>query len=122
MPAPLAPLVDQLPDGVLCAALPTPFAVGPVNCYLLPEPPVTLIDPGMYLPDSLRDLDELLHTAGLALRDVKLIVVTHGHPDHFGAAAHVARESGAPIVVGRSEARKLCLDHHRIDTYRVVLD
>jgi len=41
----LAPLADALPDGVLHAELPTPFPVGPVNCWLLPEGAVTLIDP-----------------------------------------------------------------------------
>jgi glyoxylase-like metal-dependent hydrolase (beta-lactamase superfamily II) len=103
------------------AALPTPFAVGPVNCYVLPEWPVTVVDPGMYFPESLRTLDELLASVGRRVGDIDAIVVTHGHPDHFGAAAHVARESGAPIFTGRSEARKLCLERDRFAGYAEVL-
>ena len=48
----LAPLADALPDGVLHAELPTPFPVGPVNCWLFPDGPVTLVDASMVWDDS----------------------------------------------------------------------
>lgn len=121
MPEPLTTLLDTLPDGVRRAALPTPFAVGAVNCYLLPESPVTLIDPGMMLDDSMRMVEALLAADGLTLCDVDQVVVTHGHPDHFGAAAWVAERSGARIITGRQEARKLTLAYDRAPQYRTVL-
>ena len=37
-------------------SIPTPFAVGRVNCYLVDEDPLTLIDTG---PNSARAFDEL---------------------------------------------------------------
>jgi glyoxylase-like metal-dependent hydrolase (beta-lactamase superfamily II) len=83
-------LVRQLPAGIVRARLPTPFPVGTVNCYMLPEPPVTLVDPGTMTPPSLEQ-----------------VVVTHAHPDHFGAAAWVARRSGAVMVAGRPEVAAL---------------
>lgn len=122
MPAPLTRLLDALPEGVAHAALPTPFPVGPVNCYLLAERPVTVVDPGMLLPESLEALDDLLSSARLRTADVELIVVTHGHPDHFGAAGWLAERSGAPILTGRAEARKVCTARERFDGYRTVLD
>ena len=103
----LAPLADSLPDGVLHAELPTPFPVGPVNCWLLPAEPVTLVDPGMVWADSVQLVEQLLSEAGLHLGDVGRIVVTHGHPDHFGLAGRLARLSGASILCGREELRKL---------------
>jgi glyoxylase-like metal-dependent hydrolase (beta-lactamase superfamily II) len=107
----LAPRAEGLPEGVLRAALPVPFPVGPVNCYLLPGDPVTLVDPGMVIPESLDLLDSLLGSARLTLEDVAQVVVTHGHPDHFGAAGWVAERSGASIVSGEAEqARILRLD------------
>ncbi|MGH2837960.1 MAG: hypothetical protein ACRDJY_06390, partial [Thermoleophilaceae bacterium] len=42
--------------GVHRLAIPTPFAVGRVNCYLIDDDPLTLVDAG---PNSGRALDEL---------------------------------------------------------------
>jgi len=106
----LAPVIDTLPVGVLRTELPTPFPVGPVCCYLLPDHPVTLIDPGMLFADTPILIKEFLASAGRTLSDVELVVVTHGHPDHFGAAGWVAQQSGAPIVCGRAERPKLTGD------------
>jgi glyoxylase-like metal-dependent hydrolase (beta-lactamase superfamily II) len=121
MPEPLATLVESMPEGVRVAALPTPFAVGDVNCYLLPEPPVTVVDPGMLFGESQARLERLVQSEGLSLDEIDQIVVTHGHPDHFGAAAWLADESGAPIITGRHEVRKLTLSYERGPEYRVVL-
>ena len=52
-------------SGIHRLAIPTPFAVGRVNLYLIEDDPLTLVDAG---PNSGRSLDEL---AG-ALR-------AHGH-------------------------------------------
>jgi glyoxylase-like metal-dependent hydrolase (beta-lactamase superfamily II) len=103
----LAPLAEALPDGVLHAELPTPFPVGPVNCWLLPAEPVTLIDPGMVWADSVARVERLLAEAALGLGDVERIVVTHGHPDHYGLAGQLARTSGARIFCGAEERPKL---------------
>jgi glyoxylase-like metal-dependent hydrolase (beta-lactamase superfamily II) len=107
MPGVLPPFVEGLPDGVSRVSLPTPFRVGLVNCYLLIDPPVTLIDPGIFQPGSLDELATLLSSSGLGFGDVEQIVVTHAHPDHFGAAAAIAARSGARIVCGLPEVERL---------------
>ena len=109
----LAPLAESLPDGVLHAELPTPFPVGPVNCWLLPDSTVTLVDPGMVWDDSLDRVGRLLAEAGLRLGDVERIVVTHGHPDHYGLAGRIARDSGARILCGAAERPKLLSSYDR---------
>jgi glyoxylase-like metal-dependent hydrolase (beta-lactamase superfamily II) len=103
----LPPFVETLPDGVSRVSLPTPFPVGHVNCYLLADPPVTVIDPGTLQPGSLDELGTLLSSNGLGFGDVEQIVVTHAHPDHFGAAAVVAARSGAEIVCAVPEIARL---------------
>ena len=50
-----------LPEGVHRLELPTPFAIGPVSCWLLRGDPLTLVDPG-----PLRDKTRAALDAGLA--------------------------------------------------------
>jgi len=107
MASELPSFVVAEPDDVSVASLPTPFRVGLVNCYLLTQPPVTVIDPGTLQPESLEELARLLSSKGLVYGDVEQIVITHAHPDHFGAAAEVAARSGARIVCGLPEVSSL---------------
>ena len=84
--------------GIHCLRIPTPFAVGRVNCYLLEDEPLTLIDTG---PNSGKALDELqsqLAEHGHAIEDIELLVITHQHIDHLGLAEIVVQRSGAKVV------------------------
>lgn len=84
--------------GIHAIAVPTPFAVGRVNVYLVEDEPLTLIDTG---PNSALSLDELergLAARGRALEDLERIVLTHEHVDHTGLSAIIARRSGAETV------------------------
>lgn len=103
----LPPLVETLPDGVGRVSLPTPFRVGRVNCYVLPERPVTLIDPGTLRPGSLAKLRAFLKSHGLDFDDVEQIIVTHHHADHSGAAAVLAARCQARIVCAHPEVARL---------------
>ena len=107
MASELPPLVKTLPDGVGRVSLPTPFRVGRVNCYVLPERPVTVIDPGTLQPGSLAKLRAFLKSDGLDFDDVEQIIVTHHHADHCGAAAVLAARSRASIVCGHPEVSRL---------------
>jgi glyoxylase-like metal-dependent hydrolase (beta-lactamase superfamily II) len=104
--APLTTTIDDLPVAIDLVALPTPFPVGPVNCYLLLGDPLTIVDPGMLWGDNMQVLDGALAGHGRKLADIKQIVVTHGHPDHFGAAGWVAEQSSATVICGRLDAPK----------------
>ncbi|GAA1394674.1 MBL fold metallo-hydrolase [Kitasatospora putterlickiae] len=67
-----------------------------VNAYLLLGRHPVVVDAGT--PGSGRRITEQLATHGVDPRDVRLIVVTHGHLDHFGSAAELRRLTGAPIA------------------------
>lgn len=102
--APALPeFVDALPEGVLRVSLPTPFRVGRVNCYVLPERPVTVVDPGTLQPGSLAECRAVLKSRGLDLDDVEQVIVTHHHADHCGAAAVLAARADARIVCADAE-------------------
>jgi glyoxylase-like metal-dependent hydrolase (beta-lactamase superfamily II) len=84
--------------GVHRLALPTPFAVGRVNCWLIEDEPLTLVDAG---PNSGRALDELdrgLRALGHGVEDLELIVLSHQHTDHIGLAGVLAERSGAEVA------------------------
>src|SRR5918911_167801 len=79
-------------------AVPTPFAVGAVNVYLIEDEPLTLVDCGPNSASALADLERLLGEHGHALTDVERVVVTHQHMDHMGLAGLVAQRSGAEVA------------------------
>lgn len=84
--------------GIHCLRIPTPFAVGRVNCYLIEDEPLTLVDTG---PNSGKALDELqsqLAAHGHSIDELELLVVTHQHIDHLGLAEIVVQRSGAEVA------------------------
>src|SRR5690349_24851991 len=81
--------------GIHCLRIPTPFAVGRVNCYLIEDDPLTLVDTG---PNSGKSLDEMEHQlAGLrrSIADIELVVLTHQHIDHLGLVEIIPDRAGA---------------------------
>jgi glyoxylase-like metal-dependent hydrolase (beta-lactamase superfamily II) len=84
--------------GIHRIALPTPFLVGRVNCYLLEDEPLTLIDTGPNSGKSLDDLERALAGHGYRIEDLELIVLTHQHIDHVGLVEILARRSGAQVA------------------------
>jgi len=81
--------------------LPTPFSVGPVNVYAARAPQgdgLTLVDCGPHTPQARAVLDVGLSALGHSVRDVRRIVVTHAHADHYGLAASLVQESGAQVL------------------------
>jgi glyoxylase-like metal-dependent hydrolase (beta-lactamase superfamily II) len=84
--------------GVHRLRIPTPFQVGRVNCYLIEDEPLTLVDCG---PNSGKALDELqgqLLEHGHSIDDIELVILTHQHIDHLGLAEIVAEHSGAEVA------------------------
>ena len=84
--------------GIHRIALPTPFLVGRVNCYLIEDEPLTLIDTGPNSGKSLDDLERALAGHGRRIEDLELIVLTHQHMDHLGLLEILARRSGAQVA------------------------
>jgi glyoxylase-like metal-dependent hydrolase (beta-lactamase superfamily II) len=74
-------------------SVPTPFYIGPVNVYLIPEEPVTLIDTGPKTKEAYETLRDGLRKHGLRFTDVRRIVLTHAHEDHCGLARRVRDEA-----------------------------
>jgi glyoxylase-like metal-dependent hydrolase (beta-lactamase superfamily II) len=79
--------------------LPTEFQLNNVNAYLFAEPEPVLVDTGVKSAETLERLQTALAAHGLALADLRRMIITHPHVDHFGAAAAIAAHSDATIWV-----------------------
>jgi glyoxylase-like metal-dependent hydrolase (beta-lactamase superfamily II) len=79
--------------------VPTPFPVGPVNVYLAadPEEPLTLIDTGPRTAQASEAMAHGLASLGYAVSDIKRVIITHAHTDHYGQASDIAQLSGAGV-------------------------
>jgi glyoxylase-like metal-dependent hydrolase (beta-lactamase superfamily II) len=84
--------------GIHCLPIPTPFAVGRVNTYLLEDEPLTLIDSGPNSATALDALERALAEHGREIEDLELLIVTHQHIDHLGLLEVIARRSGAEVA------------------------
>jgi glyoxylase-like metal-dependent hydrolase (beta-lactamase superfamily II) len=88
-------------------SLPTPWpAVGPVHVYLVRQDPLTLIDTGVNTEASRAALEAGLAQAGLTVKDIKRVLLTHAHVDHCGQAGWVMAEAGAEVWLHPDETGK----------------
>jgi glyoxylase-like metal-dependent hydrolase (beta-lactamase superfamily II) len=83
--------------GIHVMAIPTPFMVGRVNCYLIEDDPLTLVDTGPNSGKALDCLERELGARGRRIEDLQRIVITHQHLDHMGLVDVLARRSGAEV-------------------------
>jgi glyoxylase-like metal-dependent hydrolase (beta-lactamase superfamily II) len=84
--------------GIHVLPVPTPFLVGRVNCYLIEDEPLTLVDTGPNSGKSLDELERALGAHGHRIEDLGLIILTHQHMDHLGLLEILARRSGAEVA------------------------
>ncbi|MDO5417872.1 MAG: MBL fold metallo-hydrolase [Lachnospiraceae bacterium] len=93
-----------------------PFQVSPqtwyvagqtwVGCYLIDTGDgLILIDTA--IAESAYLLVDAVYRAGYRLSDIKMILISHAHFDHCGAAAAMRALTGAPIYMSREDGRFL---------------
>jgi glyoxylase-like metal-dependent hydrolase (beta-lactamase superfamily II) len=64
--------------------VPTPFAVGDVNVYIVKGEALTLIDAGVKTTEAWDAFTFQLSQLGYTPEDIEQVVLTHHHPDHVG--------------------------------------
>ncbi len=89
-------------------ALPIPFPLRTANVYLIAGPAgVLLIDTGFYTRQGwtllLRGIAEFTARRG----PLRVIVLTHHHPDHVGMAGRLQQRFGVPVLTSAGEAALL---------------
>jgi glyoxylase-like metal-dependent hydrolase (beta-lactamase superfamily II) len=121
------------PDEALAAAaeagihrleIPTPFAVGRVNCYLIEDEPLTLVDTGPNSGKALDELERQLTERDHRIEDLELVILTHQHIDHLGLIEVIANRSGAEVAaidVAVERLRNFSDDAERDDEFAGLL-
>ena len=108
--------------GIHRFAIPTPFGIGAVNCYLIEDDPLTLIDTGPNSGKALDDLGARLAERGHSIDDIDLIIVTHQHIDHLGLVEILVEHSGAEVAALGAATERLAnfdADAEREDAFAV---
>lgn len=94
--------LNEVVAGVFELRLPIPFEDGLVNVFLfVQDGAVDLLDCGMNAEESLEIIDRALKHLGS--HRLRKLVVTHIHPDHYGAAGTLAGKGRADLYIHRLE-------------------
>jgi glyoxylase-like metal-dependent hydrolase (beta-lactamase superfamily II) len=105
-PDPLPP-VERLRPGLTVVPVPLPNnSLRYVFVYVFEsDKGVYLVDAGWNTDEAYAALEAGLATAGYTMADVRGVMVTHIHPDHYGLAGRVREASGAWISLHPADAR-----------------
>lgn len=87
--------------------MPTPYAVGPVNAYLILGEPITLVDAGFNMPQAQNALFLELAAANLFPESIQRVLITHAHPDHYGLLHVIQDRSHATVYFPAGEIRRV---------------
>lgn len=81
------------------------FPLGRANAFIIRGKRPIVVDTGY--PGSAPAIIDRLKENGIDPKSVSLILITHGHADHFGSAADLKKQTGAPIAVHKLDAEAL---------------
>jgi glyoxylase-like metal-dependent hydrolase (beta-lactamase superfamily II) len=90
---------DRVLPGIWRLRLPLPWPGVPhVNAWALAaEDGIVLIDTGYHEEGALEELERTLALIDRRLEDVRLVVCTHAHSDHYGLAAPIVARAGCEL-------------------------
>ena len=92
-------------------SIPVPIPNNPLRYVLVYafelDDGVAIVDAGWNTDDAWSALNSGLAEAGGSITDVRSVLVTHIHPDHYGLAGRVRDESGAWIGLHPDDATML---------------
>jgi glyoxylase-like metal-dependent hydrolase (beta-lactamase superfamily II) len=119
----ILPPVEQVRPGLW--SIPVPIPDNPLRYVLvyaleLDGGGVALVDAGWNTDDAWASLTDGLAVAGGSMADVRAVLVTHIHPDHYGLAGRVRDASGAWI--GLHPADAVMLEARYGDTDQILKD
>jgi hydroxyacylglutathione hydrolase len=95
-----------------------PISLGLVSAFLINGERSILVDTGMRGGEQ--RILKTINRHNIAYKDISLIVITHGHNDHFGSASKIREMIKAPIAIHTLDAdafrQNINLRQHTIPT------
>jgi glyoxylase-like metal-dependent hydrolase (beta-lactamase superfamily II) len=90
---------ERVLPGIFRLRLPLPWPGVPHgNAWAVAAPDgVVLFDTGMHEAGSMAQLERALQMCNLSLENVRLVVCTHAHSDHYGQAAAIVQRTGCEL-------------------------
>ena len=82
-----------------------PIKLGVDHCYLLRGDGIIMIDGGA--PNQAKCFLKTLEGLSIQPRDIRLLVLTHGHWDHIGSVKAIKELTGAPVAMHEQEKELL---------------
>ncbi|WP_209674534.1 MBL fold metallo-hydrolase [Methanolinea mesophila] len=82
-----------------------PVRLGITTAFIVRQKGVILVDTGF--PGSADTILRVMEQNTIAPRDVRLILLTHGHADHAGSAAELRARTGAGVAIHPADAEML---------------
>lgn len=76
-----------------------------VNSFIIQGQKAILVDTGT--PGYEARIFSRMDEKGVKKSDISLIIITHGHYDHFGSAFNLRQSIGSPILIHRADAESL---------------
>ncbi|HEY8449112.1 MAG TPA: MBL fold metallo-hydrolase [Bacillota bacterium] len=87
-------------DGIFLIEIPIPTPLRSVNCYLARgRDGWTIVDTGFHTEETELAWHTAFRELGVRPAEVKQIVVTHHHGDHYGAAGWLQQQTGAVVLI-----------------------
>ena len=103
--------ITKLDNEWMLVRMPLPFSLKWVNSYIIPDSSgYTIIDPGLRTDEAIELWEQVLEHLNIQWHEIKKIIVTHQHPDHYGLAGFMQERSSAPVFMSsraHQYARKL---------------
>ena len=77
------------------------LSLGMCYCYLIKQEGLILVDAGF--PNQEEKFLKELKGLSIEPKDISLILLTHGHPDHIGSANEIKILTGGKVAINRRE-------------------
>jgi glyoxylase-like metal-dependent hydrolase (beta-lactamase superfamily II) len=98
-------------------------SLGFINAYLVKtDEGSLLVDTGWNTEEAFNSLEKQILDAGSSWADLRYIVITHVHPDHYGLAGRLAKLTSAELIIHAIERSFLDRRYVKYDSLVVEMD
>ncbi|OMP67322.1 MBL fold metallo-hydrolase [Domibacillus epiphyticus] len=103
--------IQQIDETMYRVAIPVPFPMKYVYCYVFKEPDGwSIVDTGLNNNEAAKAWEDVFFSLGIEEDRVNAIVITHFHPDHFGLSGWLQEKTGAPVYISNTDEQMV----HRV--------